>query len=65
MVAKYVDFSWQPVGDQYEVLFHINGKPRRFALCPHQNDAETIVDALQARYPQGFTVYPPVRPSTV
>lgn len=58
MVRKYVDFSWQQCGKDYEVIFYINNKPRRFAICAHQNDAETIVDALKGRYPEGFTVYP-------
>ncbi len=63
VTRKYVDFSWQPIEGGYEVLFYINNKPRRFAFCVHQNDAEAIVDALQVRYPNGFTIYPPVRAS--
>lgn len=56
-MRKYVDFEYEQTKEGYEVLFYINNKPRRFALCPHKNDAEAIVEALKYRYPDGFTVY--------
>ncbi len=33
-------------GGNAEVLFLINGKPRRMAFCTHLQDANDIVDAL-------------------
>lgn len=41
-------FDMAPTADgNFEVLFCINGKPRRFALCTHEQDAKDILSAMK------------------
>lgn len=38
----------------WEVLFCINDRPRRFALCTHEQDAKDILDALKQVHDPDF-----------
>ena len=54
MTYSYFDFDINQVGDNYEVLFIKNNKPRRMALCTHKDDAEHIVESLKYAYANGI-----------
>jgi len=47
LTARNYTFEIANHRDGIEVLLLRNGKPRRMALCTHQNDADTILEALQ------------------
>lgn len=47
-MGRHYTFDMAPYKDGYiEILLLQNGEPRRMALCTHENDAQSIVDALR------------------
>ncbi len=47
--VKYRDFTYSKIynAEEWEVMYHINSKPRRIAKCNYEADAKEIVEALK------------------